>query len=334
MDHGSFYFGCSHNIRTDMDHIQTVRILNAPMCKDLVDFLPYVDGIDCSDPVFSADRCYLWKGAIKKPKYGHHKSPSAQECHDSFSIVRRLFTCIFHAKLGKQILRHMCPLITGEFNSGMCCNPLHLRPGTAQENFEDRKVHEMLQHILKDNSPVEFCFQHNQGMLSSLPSQCNQGDLQLIQQLFHKRGLDYLLTKCVCNVIKVEPRNDTKDLDFVTTHWREEKWGKELTHANANANANANPKRKYERKKATLPEADKKENRNVRQRELRERKRCEKKRKLGTDEDRIHVVVPPPLDVQAEWEAFLASNPLPTGLLPVKKHRHRPPTQTQPQNCI
>lgn len=324
MDRRSLYFGCSHDIKINMDSIRSVHILNASMCKDLDDFLPHIDGIDYSDPVFSVDRCYLWKGNIKKPKYGSYKSPSAHDCDYSVSIVRRLFTCIFHVKLGKQILRHMCPLITGEFNSGMCCNPLHLRPGTTQENVDDRKVHEMIRRVLKDPSvSVDFCFQHNQGMFLSLPSECREDDLQLIRKLFHSRGLDYLLTKCVCNVIKVEPRNDTKDLDFVTTHWRE-KWEKDPSPTNSNANS----KRKYERNKPTLSDLDKKEKRNVRQRVLREKKRAE--REGDRDVDVIYVTAPidrPELDVKSLWKEYVDSNPLPSGLLPLRTKSLTHPTQ-------
>lgn len=339
VDRESFHFGCTHDVK-DIDSIESLRILNPHRCKPIADYLPHIGGIDCSTLVFYADRCYLWKGEVKNPKCGSHRSPYFSGNGPSSSIVRCLFTYMFNAKLEKQqLLRHMCPLITGEFNSGMCCNPLHLRPGTPKENSRDIRIHALVKDLLGGNSTDYFCFEHNTTTISTVGDwQLDDRDWRLLNNQLKKRNLTYC-NRCTCDVINITlphvavvdhttaPFNsESKLMDRLMEEWEKEQQTMTTTTL---------VKRKYDRKKTRNKIAvtkkykpyddEQKEKRNVRQSALREKKKAENQKKLDTDV--IYVTAPvdrPPLDAKQMWEEYMASNPIPTGMLPKKpKHKER-----------
>ena len=311
----------------DIDHIQSLQLLQPHLNRNTSVYLPYITNLQFDNPVFEADRCYLWTGDTKRSASGNHKSPHVPGENIYNSVVRRLFECAFGMKLPSKsnILRHMCPLITGEFNSGLCCNPLHLRIGTLKENSNDIRVHGLVKDLLEGKSTQYFCFEHNTTTQSSVGDwKLDTQDWRMLNILIQKRGLT--LPPCSCDVMEISlpPNQDQVFLDKLMEDWKTQQ-------SQPLSLDNSKPKRKYKRKKPTPRSSDsndeKKEKRNARQRALREKKRAD--RDKAQDVDTIHVTVPadrPPLDVKTLWEEYVDSNPLPSGLLPIRTKLSTPET--------
>ncbi len=154
--------------------------------------------------MFRADRCNVWTGDIRYKK--RYKSPYCPFLPLSHSVYRHIYESVFCIRLIRRsdILRHMCPLITGEFNSGLCCNPLHLRIGTHKENRNDILVHDLVRELLLHKTHPHFCFQHNSAMISDIVQSLEPRDLDLIKQLALARQIQDPFQSCKCNIVRVD----------------------------------------------------------------------------------------------------------------------------------
>jgi hypothetical protein len=184
---------CNYKVE-DIDRIQSIRIRSHDKSKYLNQCLPFLTNISLDDPMFVIDKCNVWTGSVKTT--GTHKSPVTYHIG---SVIRRVFedTFLIWFRYRTDILRHMCPIITGEFNSGLCCNPLHLRIGTARENRNDIFVHRLVKDLLHGTLIDYFCFIHNLTLPDS-SKRLNPKDVCMIQTLLAKKQLTPPLDQCIC----------------------------------------------------------------------------------------------------------------------------------------
>lgn len=183
------YFDSALDINKDIDSISGLSLVKKIRVNtDRFNFLnlcEHINNIDISDPVFCVDQCYLWNGLIKGSK--KYKSPWVQDCN----VKRHIFQICYNIKLSSsEVLRHMCPVLLGEFNTGMCVNPLHMTIGTQKQNMRDKFVHQLFFDILNSNFIDYFCFKHN----------THAFDYYKYLHLFEKNALDKLVEKRTCKV--------------------------------------------------------------------------------------------------------------------------------------
>ena len=128
-------------------------------------------GVDPQNPVFKADKCYLWKKMTRTNNVGKkYRAPGVTIRHEgkrwTNSVpklvaihVLGLNDLYISAKvkcpcgtLGRdgtpkiymnccmQIVRHKCKTLSGTDSHGACCNPYHLERGTCRDNIDDKIV--------------------------------------------------------------------------------------------------------------------------------------------------------------------------------------------------
>lgn len=186
---------------SEIESIKHIRVDNLHLNPEMTYMLSNLSNFN---QAFRADRCNIWTGNIKCNK--KYQSPYCPFLPINQSVYRRIYESVFCIRLIRRsdILRHMCPLITGEFNSGLCCNPLHLRIGTHKENRNDILVHELVRELLRHQTHPHFCFQHNSAMTSDIVQFLEPRDLAMIKQLTLTRKIPDPFSSCKCNVVRVD----------------------------------------------------------------------------------------------------------------------------------
>jgi hypothetical protein len=191
---------CNFNIS---DHVTQIYMKNVHLNKEMKELLSHLDCVDLNRPMFQYNTCALWNGEIKQK--GIYKQPYCPYLPVSRSVIRFIYEQVYCVKLikPKDVLRHMCPLITGQFNSGLCCNPLHLRLGTTKENMRDIHVHDLVKKLISDPHQTDFCFQHNSGMTTTTIQTLLPEELEQIKHVASIHKLPNPMFKCCCNIIQV-----------------------------------------------------------------------------------------------------------------------------------
>lgn len=193
--------------------IHEIHIKNLQRNKEMTELLSHLDTIDLHHPIFRYDTCALWKGEVKQR--GNHRQPYCPHLSVSRSVIRFIYEQVYCVRLfkTKDILRHMCPLITGKFNSGLCCNPLHLTLGSAKENSRDVLVHDLIHTWMSNQHQTDFCFKHNSGMVSTVIQYLLPNELEQVKYIASIYNLLDPTVLCCCNVIAV-PKKAKREFDI------------------------------------------------------------------------------------------------------------------------
>lgn len=215
--------------------IEEIVLDNLHLNSEMTELLSHLDTIDVVNPKFRYDTCALWNGEVKQK--GSHRQPYCPYLPISRSVIRFIYEQVFCVRLynTKDVLRHMCPLITGLFNSGLCCNPLHLRLGTAKENCRDILVHDLIKLWMMNETQTDFCFQHNTGMVSSVIQSLFPEELVQVKSLSFLHKLPDPTMQCCCDIIKIDPTHKHRRVELKESDHRNEK---ESDHPNKKSDKN------------------------------------------------------------------------------------------------
>lgn len=168
----------------NIEELESVTFLNlrtaSPNTIVTRDFCVYnlIEWLDMLgvEHTISTQSCCLWKG--KTSLWEGYNRPTRP-------IGKYLFEIIFGIPVPPQItLRHMCPLFTGQHNKGLCCNPLHLRLGTHEENMRDKITHNIISSLLKNHHTSDVCFVHGCRSVDPAHRVISDQDLKRLSLLF------------------------------------------------------------------------------------------------------------------------------------------------------
>jgi hypothetical protein len=197
------------------DPIREIQMQNLHTNKEMTELLSHLDTIDLQSPIFRYDTCALWTGEVKEK--GNHRQPHCPYLPVSRSVIRFIYEQVYCVRLfkPKDVLRHMCPLITGQFNSGLCCNPLHLTLGTPKENSRDILVHDLIRTWMSNPHQTDFCFQHNSGMVSSIVQHLLPDEIEHVKRLASIYNSSDPTLFCCCDVVSI-PKKQKREVEIPT----------------------------------------------------------------------------------------------------------------------
>jgi len=141
--------------RIELSYFSQTKQFIIPNEHLLLDFLPVnitentyldlfskLDGFDMERKGFDKYKCAIWTEDVIR--YGYYSKPSFQ-CN----LVHDLLESFYLRSFKRYFACHTCPEITGEFNSGLCVNPLHIKFGNYSINRRDMFVHKVIKSIIR-----------------------------------------------------------------------------------------------------------------------------------------------------------------------------------------